>query len=76
MYPSAVAELEALLTAARAGSISKAARELGINQQTMSARIARAEKALGITVFERSPYGVSPTENGQVLIDALPDLLA
>lgn len=76
MYPSAVAELEALLTVARAGSISKAARELGTNQQTMSARIARAEKALGITVFERSPYGVSPTGKGQVLIDALPDLLA
>ncbi|WP_297454674.1 LysR family transcriptional regulator [uncultured Corynebacterium sp.] len=76
MYPAALAELEALFAAARAGSISKAARELGINQQTMSARIARAEKQLGITVFERSPYGVTPTENGHVLIDALPDLLA
>lgn len=76
MYPSAVSELEALLTVAHAGSISKAARELGTNQQTMSARIARAEKALGITVFERSPYGVSTTEKGQMLIDALPDLLA
>lgn len=76
MYSAALAELEALFAAARTGSISKAARELGINQQTMSARIARAEKQLEITVFERSPYGVAPTENGQVLIDALPDFLA
>lgn len=78
MYPSlpAMEDLEALMAVARAGSISTAARDQGRNQQTMSARIARAEKTLGITVFARSPYGVMLTEQGQAIIDALPDLFS
>ena len=71
----AMEDLEAIISVARAGSISTAARKHMVHQQTMSARIARAEKMLGITIFARSPYGVTLTEQGSVLIDALPDLL-
>lgn len=72
----AMEDLEALLTVARAGSISTAAREKMVHQQTLSARVARAEKTLGITVFTRSPYGVTLTAKGAALLDALPDLLS
>nr|WP_120491416.1 LysR family transcriptional regulator [Corynebacterium lactis] len=78
MYPRlpALEDLEALLAVSRAGSISLAARERGVHQQTMSTRISRAEKALGVTVFARSPYGVTATERGATVLQALPDLLA
>lgn len=77
MYPAlpAMADLEALLAVAHAGSISRAARTAVLNQQTMSTRVSRAEKTLGITVFERSPYGVRLTDPGALLISALPDLI-
>lgn len=72
----ALEDLEALLSVAHAGSISTAAREKMVHQQTMSARIIRAEKALGVTVFTRSPYGVVLTEQGAAILAALPDLFA
>lgn len=77
MYPNvpAVEELEAVLAVASTGSISMAARESGIHQQTMSARIARAERSLGFDLFDRSPYGVSPTERGAEILGAIPELL-
>ncbi|WP_291314404.1 LysR family transcriptional regulator [Corynebacterium sp. UBA2622] len=76
MYPRLPAweELQALAIAARTGSISAAAREAATQQQTMSARITRAERALGVRVFTRSPYGITPTPEGAALLDALPAL--
>jgi len=76
MYPRLPAweELQALSLAARTGSVSAAAREAGTQQQTMSARIHRAERALGVTVFARSPYGITPTPEGLSLLDALTPL--
>lgn len=64
MYPQlpGIEELRALVAVAELGSISSAARSQGVQQQTMPQRIAHAEKTLGITVFDRSPYGVRPTE--------------
>ncbi|WP_257181191.1 LysR family transcriptional regulator [Corynebacterium cystitidis] len=76
MYPTLPAfdDLQALHHVARTGSISAAARELAIHQQTMSTRVARAENTLGLTVFNRSPYGVTITERGAKVIEALPAL--
>lgn len=74
-YLPAIKDLEALDKVARAGSISTAARQQMMQQQTLSARVSRAEKTLGFSVFTRSPYGVTLTEKGAALLGALPELL-
>ncbi|KAF1008343.1 MAG: HTH-type transcriptional regulator CysL [Pseudomonas fluorescens] len=44
------------------GSLSGAARLLGITQPTVGRHIAALEKALGVVLFTRSPGGLLPTE--------------
>ncbi|TQJ85508.1 LysR family transcriptional regulator [Streptomyces sp. SLBN-31] len=45
-------------------SFSAAARAYGVTQPALSNGIARLEKELGVTLFERSPRGVRPTADG------------
>lgn len=54
-------------TVARAGNISKAARELFISQPAISKAIKKLEEELGTTLFLRSPRGVTLTGDGEVL---------
>ena len=61
-------QLRALTSAARAGSMSTAAREVGVSQQAVSARIRAAERILGVAVFERSTQGVALTGAGQLVV--------
>lgn len=72
MYPEVPdhAQVEALLAVEKHGSMSAAARSLGLPQQTVSARVAHAEKLMGIAVFDRSPQGVSPTPAGKAVLTA------
>lgn len=63
-------EVDALLAVEKHGSMSAAARHLGIPQQTVSARVAHAENSMGVTVFERSPRGVTPTPAGREVLGA------
>jgi DNA-binding transcriptional LysR family regulator len=44
------------------GSLSGAARALGITQPTVGRHVAALEKALGLGLFTRSPTGLLPTE--------------
>jgi DNA-binding transcriptional LysR family regulator len=44
------------------GSLSGAARSLGITQPTAGRHVAALEKALGLVLFTRSPTGLLPTE--------------
>jgi len=44
------------------GSLSGAARALGIAQPTVGRHVAALEKALGVTLFTRSQLGLLPTE--------------
>ena len=44
------------------GSLSGAARSLGITQPTAGRHVAALEKALGLALFTRSPTGLLPTE--------------
>ncbi|MCB2075335.1 MAG: LysR family transcriptional regulator [Novosphingobium sp.] len=55
-------ELKAVSTAARLGSLSRAANVLHITQPALSRRIAEAEKSVGVVLFERLPRGVKATE--------------
>lgn len=45
----------------REGSLSGAARQLGITQPTVGRHIAALETALGVVLFTRSPNGLLPT---------------
>jgi DNA-binding transcriptional LysR family regulator len=44
------------------GSLSGAARALGITQPTVGRHVAALEQALGVALFTRSPGGLMPTE--------------
>jgi DNA-binding transcriptional LysR family regulator len=58
-------DLRYVLTVARAGTLSGAARRLGVNQTTVSRRIAAAERAIGARLFERVDGNLSPTAAGE-----------
>ena len=51
----------------REGSLSGAARALGIAQPTVGRHIAALEKALGLALFTRSPTGLLPTDAARAL---------
>lgn len=52
------------------GSLSAAARHLGVTHPTVRARIEALEQELGILLFTRSVNGMTPTETAEVLKDA------
>lgn len=51
------------------GSFSEAAEVLGVNQATVSRRVARLEEAARIRLFERSGGGAAPTAEAGALIE-------
>ena len=53
---------------ARAGNISRAAKELFISQPAISKSISKLEESLGMALFIRNSRGVSLTAEGQVLL--------
>ncbi|KMO09918.1 LysR family transcriptional regulator [Methylobacterium indicum] len=59
-YRAALAVLEE-------GSLSGAARALGLTQPTLGRQIAALERALGVALFTRSPTGLAPTEAALIL---------
>jgi len=54
----------AFLAVVREGSLSSAARVLGMTQPTMGRQVAALEASLGVKLFTRSLDGLSPTEAG------------
>jgi len=57
-----------LLAVIRTGSLSGAARSLGLTQPTVSRHMAELEAALGAgALFTRSPQGLAPTETARAL---------
>lgn len=57
-------DLRVLLALTRAGTLTRAARQLGVNHTTVSRRIAALEDQVGVRLFERLPTGYQPTEAG------------
>jgi DNA-binding transcriptional LysR family regulator len=64
-----IADLQVLLQAARGGSLSAAARTLGITPAAASATLKRLEAQLGTRLFERSTRAMRLTPPGQILLD-------
>ena len=56
------------LAVAETGSLSQAARGLGLSQPTLGRHIAEMESALGLTLFTRLPKGLHPTEAALALL--------
>src|ERR1700742_5166702 len=52
----------AFLAILREGSLSAAARDLGLTQPTLGRQIAELEQKLETTLFVRSPRGLVPTD--------------
>lgn len=59
----------AFLTTAEQGSLSAAARVLGLTQPTLSRQVAALEAELGVTLFERVAQGLKLTEAGLQLME-------
>ncbi len=68
--------LELLSAAVRYGSISAAARECGVSQQSASTRLRGVERQLGMELFLRTPRGVVPTPEGETVASWAADVLA
>ncbi|MDH3580115.1 MAG: LysR substrate-binding domain-containing protein [Hyphomicrobiales bacterium] len=59
--------LVAFETAFRLGSFTRAADELALSQASISRRVRELEDDLGVSLFERRRYDVTPTEEGEIL---------
>ncbi|PZU07234.1 LysR family transcriptional regulator [Sphingomonas sp.] len=55
---------------ARLGSIRKASEQLNVSASAIDRQILRAERDLGVTLFERLPSGLRVTAAGEMLLDA------
>jgi DNA-binding transcriptional LysR family regulator len=55
-------QIRSFLAVYREGSLSAAARRLGLTQPTLGRQIAELEKDLGAALFIRSPRGLMPTD--------------
>ncbi|MDR5784242.1 LysR family transcriptional regulator [Caballeronia sp. LZ065] len=72
--PDRLPPMQALLmfeSAARLASFTAAARELGSTQPAVSQRVVQLEEALGAALFERGHRGVTLTEDGVRLFEAV-----
>jgi molybdate transport repressor ModE-like protein len=61
--------LEVLLGVARAGSLNSAARQIGVSQQAVSARVRAMEAQTGVPLVRRSPRGSALTPQGAVIAE-------
>jgi len=59
----------AFFTTAEEGSLSAAAKVLGLTQPTLSRQVAALEEDLGVTLFERVGRSLSLTQSGIELLD-------
>lgn len=62
-----IAALEVLLAIAQTGSLSRAAREVGVSQQAVSSRIRSLEAQTGVAMVSRTAHGSTLTPAGVVV---------
>jgi DNA-binding transcriptional LysR family regulator len=61
-------DLRYFLATARAGQVTAAGQRLGVDQATVSRRVAQLEQRLATKLFDKSPRGYDLTENGEQLL--------
>lgn len=62
-------QLKAFLETAETGSLSAAARKLGLTQPTLSRQVAAIEQRMGVTLFERVGKALALTPTGLDLLE-------
>jgi DNA-binding transcriptional LysR family regulator len=60
--------MRSIVVIAEAGSISKAAKVLGVSQPAISAQIKRIEDHVGGSIFQKSAHGSAATELGRLVL--------
>jgi DNA-binding transcriptional LysR family regulator len=68
--PDRLDSMSILVAAVDAGSLSAAARQLGLPLATVSRRVAELEARLGTAILHRSARGLAPTDTGSAYIAA------
>lgn len=78
-----LSHLKTFVAVAREGHLTRAAERLFLSQPAVSAQVRGLEDELGVTLFTRTPKGMSLTDEGRILLaqaekalDAARDLLA
>ncbi|MGW6918642.1 LysR substrate-binding domain-containing protein [Kitasatospora sp. NPDC054939] len=66
-------DLRVFAAVCRAGSLSAVARDLHCTQSAVSQHVKRLERELGLSLIERHPRGVVPTQAGHLLRAAIAD---
>ncbi|WP_175950718.1 LysR family transcriptional regulator [Burkholderia sp. BCC0405] len=61
--------LAAFLAVIEAGSVTGASARLHVSQPALTREIRELEERLGVTLFDRRPRGMSPTDAGRLLAD-------
>ncbi|MEV7729375.1 LysR family transcriptional regulator [Streptomyces sp. NPDC087917] len=67
--------LQTFMAVYHTGSFTKAARQLGITQPTVTQQVRGLELEFGLPLFERTPRGVVPTPSATVLAKDVQDSL-
>jgi len=70
-----ISALRSLVAAVQAGSLSAAARRLGITQPAVSQQIATLEQGLGVELVIRGRNGITPTEAGRLALEHATEVL-
>ncbi len=60
--------LQPFLAVARAGTLSAAARELGVSQPALTKSVRRLERLFGVALFDRRARGMTLTASGTALL--------
>ncbi|EJL26800.1 LysR family transcriptional regulator [Brevibacillus sp. BC25] len=68
-------QLQVFVAAAKAGSFTRAAEEIGFTQSAVSQMIQSLEKELGVSLFQRSRSGITPTSIGERMLAHARDIL-
>lgn len=68
-------EILYLLTIKETGNISRAAENLYIAQPSLSQMLFQVEKELGIEIFTRGKTGITPTEEGNMILEQLGNVM-
>lgn len=63
-------DLRCVLAIARTGSLSGAARALGVGHSTVFRRLNAIERRLGVTLFDRTREGYTVTASGELAVSA------
>ena len=61
--------IQTFLAVAETGSLSAAARDLGLSQPTVGRQVHAAEEALGVELFHRRSHGLDLTSSGETLLE-------